>query len=401
MLYNTITIYTTEALMKRLVALILCAFIFCSLFACKKDGGNADSTTQGIPDFFNPIINNNAQSDSAEPSQSQGSVTSDPTEPDTPEPTPSVDPEPTEPPQPEPIDPPPSEPEQPVEPEPVVPEIPGGTANVAYPAQSKNGSSMTSLPALDNIEYSVPDPENTRGLITDKTDFSYGAAKNGQPHSITVTNQQIFDSYDTNALAWDNKTEGEKVLYLTFDCGYEYKNITPQMLDILKEKGVSAAFFCTLDYIEDAPEVVVRMIEEGHIVGNHSVHHPSNSASLSREKLASELLGVHNYLRVNFGYDSRYFRFPTGAYSQNALDLVDCVGYRSVFWSVAHADWDPENQPGVDKSFKTVSSRLHPGAVILLHTTSPDNLAILADFIDYARAEGYTFRSLDEYPYWN
>ena len=373
--------------MKRIVAIVLCILTAALLFACKKDEPITDEASHGIPDFFNPT-DDTAAGDTTrtpDPAESEPSTTQPP-EPDTP-----VEPDPVTPAEPEPVEP---------EPEPAEPEIPGGTANVAYPAQNTSGSSLTSLAALDNIEYIVPDPENIRGLNTDKSDFSYGAAKNGQPHSITVTNQQIFDSYDTNALAWDNKTV-EKVLYLTFDCGYEYKNITPQMLDILKEKGVTGAFFCTLDYIEDAPEVVVRMIEEGHIVGNHSVHHPSNSAALTREKLASELLGVHNYLRVNFGYESRYFRFPTGAYSQNALDLVDCVGYRSVFWSIAHADWDPENQPGVDKSFATVTSRLHPGAVILLHTTSPDNLAILADFIDYARAEGYVFRSLDEYAYWN
>ena len=382
--------------MKRIAAFMLCILILTSLCACKKDEPVTDDTSHGIPDFFNPTDDTTA---------SGGTQTPDPAEPEpdttvTPDPGTTVEPEPSAPVESEPTT--PVEPDPaPVEPEPTEPEIPGGTAVVTYPADNANGGfSLTSLPALDNIEYTVADPENTRGLNTDKTDFAYGAAKNGQPHSITVNNQQIFDSYDTNALAWDNKTE-EKVLYLTFDCGYEYKNITPQMLDILKEKGVTAAFFCTLDYIEDAPEVVVQMIEDGHIVGNHSVHHPSNSAALTREKLASELLGVHNYLRVNFGYDSRYFRFPTGAYSQNALDLVDCVGYRSVFWSIAHADWDPENQPGVDKSFATVTSRLHPGAVILLHTTSPDNLAILADFIDYARAEGYTFKSLDEYAYWN
>ena len=142
------------------------------------------------------------------------------------------------------------------------------------------------------------------------------------------------------------------------------------------------------------------MITEGHILGNHSVNHPSDSSALSREKLAAELLGVHNHLRVNFGYESRYFRFPTGTYSPNALELVESIGYRSVFWSVAHADWDPEDQPGVDKSFATVTSRLHPGAVILLHTCSPDNVAMLADLIDYARAQGYEFRSLDQYEYW-
>lgn len=262
------------------------------------------------------------------------------------------------------------------------------------------GKTFTGKPPMADITYTVVDPLNKLGLAVDKFEHSFGAAKDGKPHSITVGNQQRFDEYKLNALTWDNKTE-EKVLYLTFDCGYEYKSLTSQALDILKEKKVNATFFCTMDFLEQVPSVVARMINEGHIVGNHSTTHPSDCSALTREKMAWELLGVHNYLRVNFGYECRYFRFPAGNYNQNMLELAMSVGYRTAFWSIAHADWDPENQPGVDKSFQTVTSRLHPGAVILLHTTSPDNIAILADFIDYARAEGYEFRSLDDYEYWD
>ena len=397
--------------MKKFVALMLCIITLLACPACKKDS-DAGAAIPSIPDFFHggDKPSHLPPTDPQTPSPIDPAPT-DPTVPDTPVvPTDPVPPEGDTPVvAPTPVDPvtpiEPDTPVSPVEPTPVTPpetDPPAGSVTVTYPVNAVNGGvTYTGLPALPEVEFVVPDPDNSRGLSCDKTDFSYGAAKNGAPHHITVNNQQTFDSYGTNALAWDNKTTDKRVLYLTFDCGYEYKNITPQMIDILKEKQVPAAFFCTLSYIKDAPEVVKYMIEEGHIVGNHSVHHPSDSAVLPREKLAAELLGVHNYLRVNFGYESRYFRFPTGAFSENAIDLCDSVGYRSVFWSVAHADWDPENQPGVDKAFKTVTSRLHPGAVILLHTTAPDNLAILADFIDYARAEGYEFCSLDEYQYWN
>ncbi|MBE6037336.1 MAG: hypothetical protein E7223_06990 [Clostridiales bacterium] len=280
----------------------------------------------------------------------------------------------------------------------------GQTSVVTFaPEVANQGKTFSGLAPLPVIDYTIIDPANTRGLSTEKFGFSYGVAKNGEPHHITVNNQKRFDGFGTNALAWDNQTNKEeaKVLYLTFDCGYVYGTLTEDMLDILKEKQVPAAFFCTLDYLGDAPETVTRMITEGHIVGNHSTTHPSDSAAIGREKLGWELLGVENYLRANFGYSSKYFRFPTGAYSEDALDLVNSVGYRSVFWSIAHADWDPKNQPGVQKSFDTVTSRLHPGAVILLHSTSPDNAAILADFIDFARQQGYEFRSLDQYPGWN
>ena len=267
------------------------------------------------------------------------------------------------------------------------------------PEVIQSGSTYTGREALEIIEFSVSDPENTKKLSTESKSFGFGAAKEGKPSQLTVENQTYFDSLEVGALAWDNRAE-EKVLYLTFDCGYEYESLTSDMLDILKEKKVPAAFFCTLDYLETAPEVVTRMIQEGHIVGNHSTTHPADSAVLSREELAWEVLGVDNYLRANFGYTSPYFRFPAGVYSENALELVYTLGFKNVFWSIAYADWDPKNQQGADKAFQTVTERLHPGAVILLHTTSPDNAVILGEFIDYARQQGYTFSALDEYP-WN
>ena len=278
------------------------------------------------------------------------------------------------------------------------PDDPYRTGVVTYDAPSLE-ETYTRLPSLEQLTYYVPDADNERNLDTTKKDFGFGVAKDGKAHAITVDNQKRFDSYGTNALAWDNKS-GEKVLYLTFDCGYQYKDAVERILDTLAEKDVPAAFFGTLHYIKTAPHEVARMIQEGHIVGNHTVNHPSNSAALTREKLASEILGVENYLREQFGYTSKYFRFPGGVHSENAVDLVHSIGYRAVFWSLAHTDWDPENQPGVEKSFAAITGRLHDGAVILLHATSPDNVAILADYIDYCRAQGYTFRSLDEYPYW-
>lgn len=263
---------------------------------------------------------------------------------------------------------------------------------------NKDDNADQKVTSLPEIEYTVNDPNNDRGLSTERFPFSFGVAKNETPHDITVINQAVFDGFDVNALGWDNKTDG-KVLYLTFDCGYKYEDLTDRILNTLKEKDVEAAFFCTLSFLKEDPEGVQRMLEEGHIVGNHSTTHP-DCTTISRTEFAEELLGVNNHMRVNYGYDTKYFRFPTGAYSQNALDLANSLGYRSIFWSIAHADWDPENQPGVQTSFDTVTSRLHPGAVILLHSTSPDNADILGDLIDYARNKGYEFKSLDEYEYW-
>lgn len=267
------------------------------------------------------------------------------------------------------------------------------------PQVENEGATYTALPALPAAEYLVFDPENNRLLSQERIDFSFGVAAGGHPHELTVENQQRFEDWGSEALAWDSISE-EKVLYLTFDCGYEYENITSEVLDILGEKGIKTTFFCTMTYLRACPEVVARMIAEGHNVGNHSLSHPDDCAALSREEMVLQALAVENHLRVNFGYSAQYFRFPSGVYSENAVEALYSVGYKSVFWSIAYADWDPENQVGPEKAYEILTGRLHPGAVILLHTTSRDNVQILSAFIDYAFSQGYRFASLDDYPGW-
>mgnify|MGYP003295258822 CR=1 FL=1 len=149
----------------------------------------------------------------------------------------------------------------------------------------------------------------------------------------------------------------------------------------------------TLPYLKFAPETAARMISEGHVVGNHSDTHP-NFSTITRTQMAKEIETVENYLRTHFGYSSCYFRFPQGAYSESALDLVNNAGYMSVFWSSAYADWDTNNLKGKDYAFDTVTSRLHPGCLLLLHAVSQDNADALGDIIDYARNNGYIFKQL-------
>lgn len=242
---------------------------------------------------------------------------------------------------------------------------------------------------LEKISYSVSDADNTKGLSLQKVSHSHGPATGGQAHYTVVEFQKTFDKYGAFTL----DTSGEKVLYLTFDCGYEYENLTSKVLDVLKEKGVSATFFCTLDHIKKETDLIARMIKEGHIVGNHSTTHPSFS-SISRTQMVKEIEETENYLRENFGYAAKYFRFPAGEYNESALDLVQSLGYMSVFWSVAYDDWDTTKVRGKDYAIEKVMSRLHPGAVILLHSVSKDNAEALGEIIDKARAEGYRFESI-------
>ncbi len=233
---------------------------------------------------------------------------------------------------------------------------------------------------------------------TKKVEYSFGVASNGKPHSQSVNNQKSFDGMkDVDALALDTKSS-DKRMYLTFDCGYEYQNLTADILDTLKEKNVKASFFCTLSYLEKNPELVQRMINEGHIVGNHSATHPV-FPDISHDEMTTEVVKVDQYLHYNFNYTSGYFRYPSGTYSEDSLHHLTSIGKKSIFWSVAYGDWDTANQKGADYAFETVTARYHPGAVILLHAVSQDNADALGRMIDDAKAKGYTFKTLDDYQF--
>ncbi len=255
-----------------------------------------------------------------------------------------------------------------------------------------DANSKSGFAPLPEISYKAGDPNNSAGLSTKKVSHSHGPASGGKAHHTVLEMQKTMEKYG----AFTVDTSGEKVLYLTFDCGYEHENLTSRVLDVLKEKGVTATFFCTLDHIKKETDLICRMIKEGHIVGNHSTTHPS-FATISREKMAKEIEETENYLRTNFGYAAKYFRFPAGEYNESALELISSLGYRSVFWSVAYDDWDTSKVRGKDYAIEKVMSRLHPGAVILLHSVSKDNADALGEIIDKARAEGYKFESIEYY----
>lgn len=278
----------------------------------------------------------------------------------------------------------------------------GDNANVSKNAEGESdirittqaNKTYTGLEPLPLVSFSVKDPDNLNGLSTEKICHSYGAAKNEEANEISKSNQKRFDEYGYKAITLDTKSEG-KVLYLTFDVGYD-NGYTEIILDTLKEKNVPAAFFCTVPEMKSNPQAIARMINEGHIVGNHTDSHPPMD-KLSRTEMMAEIKAFDDYIRENFGYSAPYFRYPKGEYSVCSLELVDSLGYTSVFWSLAYADWDINNQKGAEYAYNTVISRIHPGAVILLHAVSSDNANALGSIIDTARSMGYEFKSLDEY----
>lgn len=203
---------------------------------------------------------------------------------------------------------------------------------------------------------------------------------------------QYQEKYSSHAVRFIMDDGEEKNIYLTFDEGYE-NGYTPDILDTLKKKNVKAVFFITMDYAKKEPELVQRMIDEGHIVGNHSVTHPSAGLpSQSLEQQENEVMELHNYVKENFGYEMYLFRFPAGIFSEQSLGILDKCGYTGVFWSFAYHDWDPENQMAYGEALQKTVDCLHPGAVYLLHAVSSTNTEILGEFIDTAIAQGYTFK---------
>ena len=187
----------------------------------------------------------------------------------------------------------------------------------------------------------------------------------------------------------------EKVLYLTFDAGYE-NGFTDAILDVLKEAQVPAAFFLVGTYIRDYPELVRRMAAEGHIVGNHTMHHPDMSAISEQDAFAAELAETESYYRQATGAQMpAYYRPPQGKYSEANLEMAASLGYATVFWSLAYVDWKVDHQPTREEAFEKLLPRVHPGAVLLLHSTSQTNAEILKDLIAAYREQGYEFKSLD------
>ena len=188
----------------------------------------------------------------------------------------------------------------------------------------------------------------------------------------------------------------DKVLYLTFDAGYE-NGCTAQILDVLKAHNAKAAFFVVGNYLESAPELVQRMADEGHLVGNHTWHHYDMSRIAEEQAFSAELTRVEEKYRELTGQAmKKYYRPPQGVYSEENLRMAQALGYRTVFWSLAYVDWLQDDQPTAEEAFSKLLPRTHPGAIVLLHSTSATNAAILDDLLTRWEEAGYRFGSLEE-----
>ena len=190
----------------------------------------------------------------------------------------------------------------------------------------------------------------------------------------------------------------QKVIYLTFDCGYE-NGYTEQILDALKKHNAPAAFFVVGNMVETAPDIVCRMVQEGHIVGNHTYHHPDMSSISDQSDFQKELEDLEAIYKATTGVEMpKYYRPPQGKYSEENLKQAQALGYKTIFWSLAYVDWYVDDQPTAEQAYSKLLPRIHDGAIVLLHSTSKTNAEILDDLLSKWEDMGYTFASLEELP---
>lgn len=239
----------------------------------------------------------------------------------------------------------------------------------------------------------APASESTAEAIPASAEGSWGLSfqEEGQPPTGNATFEELAQ-YD----AWYAQNTDEKILYLTFDCGYENGN-TPSILDTLKKHKVSATFFVVGTYIEAEPELVQRMTEEGHTVGNHTWHHPDMSQIASLDAFRKELADVETAFQEVTGQQmTRFYRPPQGLYSESNLKMAKELRYKTFFWSLAYVDWLDDDQPTKEEAFDKLLGRIHPGAIVLLHSTSDTNALILDELLTKWEEMGYQIRPLTE-----
>lgn len=221
--------------------------------------------------------------------------------------------------------------------------------------------------------------------------WGLGFGKDGLPPTGNVSSPELAQ-YDAKYIGDTSK----KVLYLTFDAGYEAGH-TETILDVLKKHNVPAAFFLVGHYIEQNPQLVQRMASEGHIVANHTYHHPDMPKLTDGDAFKAELESLEKLCLEKTGVQmAKYYRPPQGKYSQKNLEYAKSFGYKTVFWSLAYADWHRDKQPSHEHAFSKLLPRTHNGAVILLHSTSKTNVEIMDELLQKWLDAGYTFGTLDE-----
>ena len=228
-------------------------------------------------------------------------------------------------------------------------------------------------------------------LSSSKIEWGIKRANSHVQPDLGKRNKELIEKY--NGMAMGNTQD--KFIYLTFDLGYE-AGYTENILNTLKENNVNATFFITAHYVNTASDLIQKMIDDGHIIGNHTVNHKS-MPGLNREELTNEIMNLHRSIYDKFNYEMKYMRPPKGEYSEKSLDTITKLGYIPVMWSFAYADWDEAKQPSKEDGIKKIIDNVHNGEIMLLHATSKTNMEILDTVIKQIKEMGYEFKSLNEF----
>lgn len=273
---------------------------------------------------------------------------------------------------------------------------------------SNNNSANGSDDTLKDGIQTFPDEDALNGLKTadaraerigvaalggsDNTLIGWGLGRDKDSLCRPIDAVKAQEKYGGHSALFIDDSESKNI-YLTFDEGYE-NGYTGAILDTLKKAGVKATFFVTYDYCVSAPDLVERMIAEGHTVGNHSYSHPS-FPSCSEAEVTEEVKILHDYVKDNFGYEMTLFRFPKGEFSERTLLQLESMGYTSVFWSFAYQDWNADKQPSAAEAFNIITDSTHSGGIYLLHAVSKANSDALGDVIDYWKNNGFTIGDIN------
>jgi len=298
----------------------------------------------------------------------------------------------------------------------------GGDVGIEEYGGGDGDDIQASEPVIENPggnENAIDGSAGSGGTGNGEADYT-GTAKNGGVHTENIFSASGFDGLSAKKIGWGVKLNGNKqpevstaildvldkydaafvgnpevpLIYLTFDLGYETGYTVP-ILDTLKDEGVRAAFFIDGHYLSSQPDVVNRIINDGHIAANHSLRHKS-FPDLTDEELAGEILGLESVFSDATGAElSKYVRPPSGEYSERSLAVTASLGRATVFWSFAYVDYDPQQSYTADYAYDKITDNIHNGAVILLHTVKKENADVLGRVIKKARGDGYAFDTLD------
>lgn len=240
-------------------------------------------------------------------------------------------------------------------------------------------------------KYATIQTSSAETLSNTKIGWGIKRSDNHEQPDVGARNKEILDKYQ--GIYMGNKDK--KIVYLTFDLGYE-AGYTSKILEILKQNNVKATFFITAHYLNTEPELVKQMIDEGHIIGNHTVNHKS-MPSCSLETIKKEMMDLHTAIYDKFNYEMKFMRPPKGEYSERTIAYTNTLGYKTVMWSFAYDDWDEKKQGREEYGKKKILDNLHNGEIMLLHATSKDNSNILDDIIKQTKSMGFEFKNIDEF----